>query len=168
MAGRSAKPNDVWFRCITNSSHLKKDGSLHHAAFKGKAVSQPSHKKWSSEISGRLNSKAGTIELIKADGNQRANLQKERAEEKGESGSKFVFVGVLIKDVCEIRKFDFIKADVIYDPTQKPIYDEAHANFVSYDKAPACFKDPEILGMLCKNFTVIPVSDLENSPLGKK
>jgi hypothetical protein len=40
----------------------------------------------------------------------------------------------------EIRKFSFMKADIIYDPTQEPIHDKAHANFVSYDKDPFILK----------------------------
>lgn len=171
IAGRPAKSNDIWFRDITNTDHVKeKDGvmRLHHAAFKGKAISQPSHKKWLSEISGRLNSKAGTIDSIKEYGEKRANLVKERATQKGQSGRKFTYMGVFFKSVKEIRELHLMKADIIYDPTEKPIYDKAHANFVSYDKDTSYFEDLEILKMLCDYFQFVPVNDLENSPLGKK
>jgi hypothetical protein len=66
---------------------------LHHAAFKGNAISQPSHKKWLSELSGRLNSQAGTIDSIKEYGEKRANLAKEKATQKGQSGRKFTYIG---------------------------------------------------------------------------
>ncbi len=167
-AGKPAKSDDIWFRCITNKSHIKRNGTLHHAAFKGRAISQPSHRRWLSEISGRLNSKAGTVEFIKADGNNRVNRQKESAIKEGKSGNEYAFTGVILKNVCEIRKFSFIKADVIYDPTEDPVYDEAHANFVSYDRDPVYFKDLEVLKMLCENFNYFPVLDLEKSPLGNK
>lgn len=170
-AGRPAKSDDIWFRDITSTDHIReKDGvmRLHHAAFKGKAISQPSHKIWLSEISGRLNSKAETIESIKSYGELRAALAKKNAIAKGQSGRKIIYIGVIFKNVREIRKLNFMQADVIYDPTEEPIYDKAHANFVSYDKNPVYFNNLEILQMLCKDFEFVPVQSLERSSLGKK
>lgn len=171
MVGRPAKSNDIWFRDITNKDHVREKNGvirLHHAAFKGRAISQPSHKKWLSEISGRLNSKAGTIDSIKSYGEKRANLAKEKAAQNGQSGKKFIYTGVIFNNIKEIRKFSFMKANVIYDPTKEPIFDKAHANFVSYDKDPIYFEDLEILKRLCDNFKFVSVLDLENSPLGKR
>ncbi len=170
-AGRPAKSNDIWFRDITNRDHVREKNGvmrLHHAAFKGKAISQPSHKKWLTELSGRLNSKAGTIDSMKACGDKRANLSRERANKEGQSGKKFTYVGVFFKSIKEIRDSSFMKTDIIYDPTEEPIYDKAHANFVSYDKDPSYFEDLEILKRLCDYFKFVPVHELENSPLGKR
>jgi len=68
---------DIWYRTITNQKHIKNNGSLHHAALKA-FIDPPVIKtvEWKSEISGRLRSLADDI---RADGERRAALQRERS-----------------------------------------------------------------------------------------
>lgn len=64
--GGQASDGDFWFRILTSESLITK-GKLHHAAFKGqiKPTKAEKNRSWSSEMSGRLRSIAGSVEEIK-------------------------------------------------------------------------------------------------------
>src|SRR6266566_2575180 len=64
--GDRASNGDVWLRILTSEGQITK-GKLHHAAFKGtiKPIHADKNRPWSSEMSGRLRSLAGSIDDIK-------------------------------------------------------------------------------------------------------
>ena len=129
-SGDIVEENDTWFRVITNKDHFK-NGRLHHAALKGKAISSTEAKAWKAELSGRLLSLAGDVFSIKADAERRVNLLRERAKQQGNSGNKFQFQGVMYQTAKKIRSFDFMQAGVVFTPTEE---DKAHADLISYDR----------------------------------
>jgi hypothetical protein len=123
---------DVWYRAITNARHYR-NGRIHHAALKGRAISAPDDTaaSWSSEISGRLRSIANDI---REDGERRAHLQKEHSLARGESGKDFEFVAVMFVLAGAVRRWDVDRCDVIFDPN--PDEDAAHANLVFITSPP--------------------------------
>lgn len=137
-AGKPARDEDTWFRYITNRRHLRRDGKLNHAAFKGRALVS-SGQCW--ELSGRLLSLAGAIEDVRKHGANHAEAIRSTHIAQGRSGKEFVFVGVLYSVVSAIRSYR-LTADVVYDPTE----DLAHANVVFPEvrldnELPAAFLD---------------------------
>jgi hypothetical protein len=124
-SGGVVQERDTWFRPITNSKHLRKDGTLHHSAIKGALDPPPvASMTWSFEFSGRLLSIAHDV--VK-DANARADIQRQN---RPAMAKYFAFHAVMHVTAATVRQWQRFKADVLHHPT---IRDDAHSNLVVYD-----------------------------------
>ncbi|WP_214476055.1 hypothetical protein [Mesorhizobium sp. dw_380] len=117
-AGDGADAADYWLRVLTNTDYWKADGTLHNAAFGGKAIGQPDARPWSIEFSGRL------LSLVK-------DVEKEAIEF---CGDKMPFAGVMYQSVENLRTdgsaaIPSFPTNVIYTPKDS---DPAHGDLVAY------------------------------------
>lgn len=147
---------DVWYRTITNQKHIKRDGSLHHAALKP-FIDPPVIKavEWKSEISGRLRSLAGDI---RTDGEGRAALQRERNPQL----SKYLqFCAVIFTHPVEVRAWTIDRSDVLFNPKED---DAAHANLAFFNKLPNELKELAALSELIDNLSKVSAHDLTLIP----
>lgn len=122
--GDPAPDGDIWFRIVTQQDHIKR-GRVHHSAWGGNAISEPSPEKarpWSREASGRLRSRAGSLENIERD----ANVFCQTAL----GGSK-TFYGVIYARVADAKlSFESIlTTDIHFTPLTS---DTAHADLTFY------------------------------------
>jgi hypothetical protein len=147
---------DVWYRTITNQKHIKNNGRLHHAALKA-FIDPPVIKtvEWKSEISGRLRSLADDI---RADGERRAALQRERSPQL----SRYLqFCAVVFTHPAEVRIWTIDRTDVLFDPKKD---DAAHANVVFFNKLPNDLKDLAALSEIITNLSKVSVDNLALIP----
>jgi hypothetical protein len=121
--GDPAEDGDIWFRILTSDKHITK-GRVQHAAFKG-AIKPPRPEKnrsWSSEMSGRLRSIAGTITEVQQHAIQYCDRKNQ------------TFAGVAFSSSSRLRisfQDDPITSAVYYTPIDKPPdTDSAHADLV--------------------------------------
>src|SRR5690242_15889092 len=107
LALRIVLGEDTWLRPITNRTHLKKNGKLHHSALVG-ALDPPenSSQPWSHELSGRLLSIATDIV---ADAQRRVQRQREA---NPDAASIFDFHAVVHIVAEQIRKWAAFRADL--------------------------------------------------------
>lgn len=147
---------DVWYRAITNQKHLKKDGSLHHAALKA-FIDPPAIRtsEWKSEISGRLRSLANDI---REDGEKRAALQRSRNPQL----SKYLhFCAVVFAHPIEIRVWPLDRTDVLFDPKKD---DPAHANVAFFNRMPDDLKQLSVLHEIINNIHKVSTDDIAQIP----
>ena len=119
--GEPADLSDVWMRILTDEKYWKRsDGSLHNAAFGGKAIAPPMEpREWTLELSGRL------LSVVK-------NVQQESA---AFCTPPRVFAGLMYQTVENLRsagdsfhKHTGCRTDVIFTPNNDP----AHGDLVAY------------------------------------
>ena len=108
--GDCAEPQNTWLRMITNPNYLKNDGTIHHSAFRGKAISPPdANKAWALELSGALLSLVPDLLTY------------------GQMQCGDRFLGFMFQGVENLRNQE-LATDVVFTPTS----DEAHADLVAY------------------------------------
>lgn len=106
--GDAAADGDVWFRLITSESHISR-GKIKAGAFKGKFLGKAkAGRPWTTEISGRLRSVAGSIDDI---GNHAETYCKARQG----SGQKFAGLMFCSKRAAT-KVFDKFSMDVYFTP----------------------------------------------------
>jgi hypothetical protein len=126
MDGDPAPDGDIWFRIATQKDHIVK-GRVHHAAFGGKAISPPAPEKgpWTRELSGRLRSRAGSLEDIEHDAKAYC------AAQTALGGGTKTFNGVIFARVADAKRTyeTVLTTDVHFTPLQD---DAAHADLTFY------------------------------------
>jgi hypothetical protein len=98
--GDPALDGDIWFRIATQENHIVK-GRVHHAAFGGKAISPPPPAKgrpWTRELSGRLRSRAGSLEDIEH------NAKAYCIAQTALGGGTKTFNGVIFTQVADAKR----------------------------------------------------------------
>jgi hypothetical protein len=148
---------DVWYRAITNRKHIKKNGSLHHAALKA-FIDPPAVRavEWKSEISGRLRSVTNDI---LEDGERRAALQREK---NPQLSRHLQFCAVIFTHPDEVRCWTLDRTDVLFDPKKD---NPAHANLAFFNKRPDELKELAMLNEIIDNLTKVASTDLNSIPL---
>jgi hypothetical protein len=121
--GDPAPDGDVWFRIATQRDHIKQ-GRVHHAAFGGQAISSPAPEKgrpWARELSGRLRSRAGSLQDIEHAANDFC------AAETARGGGTKTFNGVIYVSVADAKQTyeAILTTGVHFTPRQD---DTAHAD----------------------------------------
>ncbi len=138
--GDMASEDDAWFRYATAKGHITRGGRIHHGLFRGRnGIAPPAPVyvgRWKSEISGRLQSFAGSGSDVYEEGCRRVKNLVAQAEEQGKDSNIFEFRGIAKASVSNLRSLELTPLDVIYDPTEEPIADPAHANLVFVEIAP--------------------------------
>ncbi|HEY8007134.1 MAG TPA: hypothetical protein VIE66_10150 [Methylocella sp.] len=118
--GDPAPDGDIWFRIVTHQDHLRR-GRVHHSAWGGNAISEPSPEKarpWTREASGRLRSRAGSLENIEHAANDFCRTA---------AGGSKTFSGVIYARVTDAKlSFESILTTAIHFTPLSP--DPAHAD----------------------------------------
>lgn len=119
--GEVAPDGDVWFRLITSKSHISR-GKIKHGAFKGKFLGRAnSDRPYTTEISGRLRSEAGSIDEIRAHAEAYCKA-------KASSGQKFAGL-MFCQKAAAAKVFDQFSMNVYFTPiTSGPDVDPAHSD----------------------------------------
>ena len=94
---------------------------------------------YKAELSGRIRSRAGTVEQVISNGEELAKNRAAKSSSLNQS-TKFEFVGVATSKVSEIRAWKFSKCEVAETPKGEGVGvedDRAHADLVLIDKIPA-------------------------------
>jgi len=123
--GDPAYGGDIWFRIATQQGHIVK-GRVHHSAFGGNAIAPPNRAKnrpWARELSGRLRSRAGTLDQIV----QRAEKYCADLTANAPGQGQKVFSGVAyirVRD-AKVSFEDALTGGVHFTPLTDP----AHADF---------------------------------------
>jgi hypothetical protein len=121
--GDPADDSDVWFRIVTQENHIRR-GRVHHGALKGNAIAPPEpgkNRPWQREMSGRLRSRAGTIDQII----QHADAYCDEQTKRG--GGTKTFQGVMFSRVEAVKLVykNTIPLGVHFTPLRT---DRAHAD----------------------------------------
>lgn len=120
---------ECWFRTITNSGHLNKDGSLNLQGLKG-AFSASAAPGFAQEMSGQLVSQL-TLDEIVAAAEQKISAIREKLTRDGKTvPSKIQFTGIVCATAAVLRRpyAHQQPTDVLYTPLPN---DKAHADFVT-------------------------------------
>jgi hypothetical protein len=165
--GDPALKQELWIRPLTNVKHFP-NGRIHHSALGGRnAISHPIRRSatWQAEISGRLRSRAGSIEAVKSAAIKLAKRQRAEIEKRQVAGfdpTDIRFVAIAYARVGDLRnpQVDF-GCDVLFDPTCR---DGAHANLVIFDQPPEYLKQASVKRRLVELWSVLPVDQVENLP----
>jgi hypothetical protein len=146
----------VWYRAVTNTKHIKSNGSLHHAALKSfLGPPETNTVPWRSELSGRL---ASVDPDYQKDGDERAALQRAGSRDLAH---RLQFCGVMYASVGSIREWKFGRVDALFHPTDR---DKAHANIVFFDRDPDDLKDLKVLNALLEQISFSSTSALDSIP----
>jgi hypothetical protein len=121
--GDPADNNDIWFRVVTQKDHIK-NGRVHHGAFTGRAIASPNpckNRSWQRELSGRLRSRAGTVNEITR------HAEAYCAENTRPGGNTKTFHGLIYSRVANIKLSykDKIRLGAHFTPLPN---DQAHAD----------------------------------------
>ena len=137
--------DDCWFRPITSRDNIRQpeEGNgvykLHHSAVARFDLPDAGIGQYKAELSGRIRSRAGTIEQIVSNGEALAKNRAEKSSSLNPS-TKIEFVGVATSKVSEIRVWKFSNCDVVETSKGEGFGvedDRAHADLVLIDKNPA-------------------------------
>lgn len=124
---------ECWFRVVTNKTHLKRSGGLHHSALKGSgAFSTSNNKPWNHELSGRLVSVAGSAAEIAQHADSFVSVIRTAIAQKGKPvPGNIAFAGVACATAIELRSAQLsrIRTDVVFTPNPD---DSAHSDFVTF------------------------------------
>jgi hypothetical protein len=167
QSGDRASNDDTWLRPVTNTNHLR-DGAkrVHHGEFK-KWLGPPddNNRPWKLELSGRLLS---LVTSISADAYHKVAIQ--QANLLGQHKpipSGLSYCGLLHSEVRNLRSLPDLDCDVIFEPTEEPILDPAHANIVIYDKGPEQIMT--VMASLVTALQLLPAAEVGSHPiLGKR
>ena len=148
---------ECWYRLLTNTDYVTREGTVHYQALKGKVFKAPQERKpWAHELSGQLASLA--------DIRNEAEVAVQRIHEgyiqRGQTiPSKMLFTGVACALARELRTViaDIRPTDIVYSPLPT---DRAHSNFVTYQTASDEDLDP-VRHWLMKTLRVIKPQDIE-------
>jgi hypothetical protein len=156
-----ADDRDMWYRQLTRTDCFR-HGRVHHATFKGgRAVSDrvADPHAGRAETSGRLLSRSGNAADITAHGKQQANARRERATRPpGRPPSDIVYVGVAAAFVEDVRSWEQLRADVLWEWTNE---DSAHSNLVFLDLNSREFTMDQ-MSWLARNLTPVPADRIHD------
>lgn len=153
----SVPAHECWYRVLTNSSHITRDGTVHYQALKRQAFRPPKDQKpWAHELSGRLVSLVDDI-VGEAEA-QIVKIHENFTRKNKHVPSKIRFVGIACATAAEVRAvvLPAITIDVVYSPLSK---DTAHANIVTYQTASDEDLDP-VRDWLRETLRVIEPQDI--------
>ncbi len=140
-----ASNDDCWFRPITSRDNIRQTESgngtykLHHSAVAKFELPDAGIGEYKAELSGRIRSRAGTVEQIVSNGEELATNRAEKSSSLNPS-TKIEFVGVATSKVSEIRAWKFSNCDVVETSKGEGFGvedDRAHADLVLIDNNPA-------------------------------
>ena len=97
----SVPDHECWYRLLTNSDHVTRDGTVHYQALKRSAFKPPDQKPWAHELSGRLVSLAGDV-IGEAEARV-AKIRRTLTQRNKSVPSKIRFAGVACATASELR-----------------------------------------------------------------
>jgi hypothetical protein len=125
--------SECWYRLLTNTDHVTRDGTVHYQALKRGAFQPPPEQKpWAHELSGRM---ASLVANVSDDAETVIEDIRNRFVQQGKPlPSKICFAGLACAVSSELRTVTAldIATDVVYSPL---LEDHAHSNFVTYNTA---------------------------------